>query len=348
MRATDESVKISRHINIFLNEYVTSQKSKSDHTLRSYQHSISLYLGFLETEKSICSDTLSGECFCVSFIEDWLTWISEERNCSPETCNIRLASLRVFLKYLGKKDVSYLYLSQAASQIERKRVTRKKVSGMSKNAVKVLLSVPDTSTKTGRRDLALMTVLYGTAARLDEILAMKVKQLRLNAKKPHITVIGKNNTIRTLYLLPNTTAHLRKYMEEHYGENADEDAYVFYSRNKGHCGEMSQPAVKKRLLIHAEAAHKISKEVPLDLHAHQFRHAKASHWLEDGMNIVQISFLLGHKQLETTMIYLDITTKEEAKALATLEDENIKDVSKKWKNAKDGLADFCGVRPMKI
>ena len=87
--------------------------------------------------------------------------------------------------------------------------------------------------------------------------------------------------------------------------------------------------------------------MPLGLHAHQLRHAKASHWLEDRMNIVQISFLLGHEQLNTTMVYLDITTEEEAKALATLEDENDKTVSKKWKSGNASLADFCGVRSMK-
>jgi len=72
---------------------------------------------------------------------------------------------------------------------------------------------------------------------------------------------------------------------------------------------------------YALTAHKICPDVPLTLHAHQFRHAKASHWLEDGMNIVQISFLLGHGQLQTTMVYLDITIEQKAKALATLESE---------------------------
>ena len=59
----------------------------------------------------------------------------------------------------------------------------------------------------------------------------------------------------------------------------------------------------------------------MNLHAHQFRHAKASHWLEDGMNIVQISFLLGHSSIKTTMVYLDVTTEAELKAMATLDDE---------------------------
>ena len=110
---------------------------------------------------------------------------------------------------------------------------------------------------------------------------------------------------------------------------------------------MSQTAVSKRLKKHAKAAHEMCDEVPRDLHAHQLRHAKASHWLEDGMNIVQISFLLGHEQLQTTMVYLDITLEQELKALQTLEDENDKKVSKKWKSLKGGLAEFCGVKPVK-
>ena len=125
------------------------------------------------------------------------------------------------------------------------------------------------------------------------------------------------------------------------------EAYVFYSRNIGLHGKMSQTAVNKQLKKHSRTAHEICDEVPPNLHAHQLRHAKASHWLEDGMNIVQISFLLGHEQLQTTMVYLDITLEQELKALATLEDENDKKISKKWKNIKGELAGFCGVKSMK-
>ena len=50
------------------------------------------------------------------------------------------------------------------------------------------------------------------------------------------------------------------------------------------------------------------------------------------MNIVQISLLLGHEQLQTTMVYLDVTIEQKAKALATLEDENSRKAPKKWKD----------------
>lgn len=346
-KKSDESLKIARYINTFLNEYVPSQKTKSEHTLKAYEYALSLYLGFLEIKKNIKTDSLCGDCFNADNIEEWLLWIMEQRGCSPQTCNNRLAALRVFIKYLAKKDVAYLHLSQTASLVERKKTQRKKVLGMSKRAVQTLLSVPNLSSKTDRRDLTLMIIIYSTAARIDEILSLKMEQLHLNSSKPYITVIGKGGKIRTSYLPRNTVSHLKEYLEENHGDSPNPKAYVFYSRNLGKFKKMSQPAVNKRLEIHAKAAHQICNEVPVGLHAHQIRHAKASHWLEDGMNIVQISFLLGHEQLKTTMVYLDVTTEEEAKALTTIEDETDKALQKKWKSSDGSLSNFCGVRPMK-
>jgi len=347
MRASDESVALARYINTFWNEYVPLQKTHSAHTLKSYNDALSLYIGFLETEKHIRSGDLGGNCFCVANIEEWLVWLMNQRSCCPETCNNRLSSLRTFLKYLGSRDISYLHLSHAASQIKRKKVYTKKVTGMSKKAVQALLAAPDSSTKAGRRDIALMVVMYSTAARIDEILSLKVEQLHLDADKPNITVIGKNDKIRTLYLLPKAVSHLRAYLKDSHGDSPIPSSYVFYSRNTGITGEMSQKAVNKQLRKHAQTARIHCDEVPDGIHAHQLRHAKASHWLEDGMNIVQISFLLGHAQLQTTMVYLDITTEQEAKALATLEDENDKSAPKKWLSTDGSLSSFCGVRPMR-
>jgi len=347
MKASKESVKIARYINTFLTEYAPLHKTNSQHTLKSYEYALSLYIDFLETKKHIREEKFNGESFSRAFIEDWLAWIATERGCSPASCNVRLASLRAFLKYLGSREISYRHLYQEATLIETQKGVRKKVVGMSKKAVQALLSAPDISTKTGRRDMALIIMIYSTAARIDEILSLKVKQLNLEAKKPHVIVIGKYDKIRTLYLLPQSVAHMKKYLEEHHGNTPNPEAYVFYSRNTGIFGTMTQPAVKKRLALHAKEAHKICAEVPLDLHAHQLRHAKASHWLEDGMNIVQISFLLGHAHLDTTMVYLDVTTEQESQALATLESENEKSIPKRWKTPKAGLVGLCGVRSIK-
>lgn len=346
-KAKNEAVIIAGHIHSFLYEYVPVQRTHSSHTLKSYSSALTLYIGFLETEKGITPEKLCGECFSRPIIEEWLTWLSDRRGCSPQTCNNRLASLRAFLKYLGDSDIGCLNISHEASAIPRRKTVRNKVAGLSRDAVKALFASPDPESRIGLRDMAFMLLLYGTAARLDEILSLKNKDLCLRGEKSYATIIGKGNKVRTLYILPKAAAYLEKYRNVFHGELPDPNRYVFFSRNHDGMQKMTQPAIDKMLKKHALVAHETCQDVPVRLHAHQFRHARASHWLEDGMNIVQISFLLGHEQLQTTMVYLDITTEQERVALATLEDECDKEIKPKWKGKNDTLASFCGILPMK-
>ena len=163
-RSKKVSIEITRHITAFLDKYVPDYTDRSVHTLKSYNIAISLYIDFLEKEKRIVPEKLNYECFCRSNVEEWLKWLAEKRKCSPQTCNVRLASLRAFLKYLGEQDVSLLYYGAAASKIERRKEPKRKISGMSKTSVRAVLNAPDTKTAIGRRDIAMLVTLYGTAA----------------------------------------------------------------------------------------------------------------------------------------------------------------------------------------
>ena len=137
---------------------------------------------------------------------------------------------------------------------------------------------------------------------------------------------------------------MREFIKDAHGDFPKPSSYVFFSRTKGLTEKMSPNAVNKQIQKHAQTVRINCDEIPAKIHAHQLRHAKATHWLEGGMNILQISLLLGHEQLQTTMVYLDVTTEQEAKALVTLEEENEKNTPKKWKS---NLSSLCGVRSMK-
>ncbi|MDO5425023.1 MAG: tyrosine-type recombinase/integrase [Eubacteriales bacterium] len=343
-KPTAESLEMAKYIYAFINEYAPVHKTTSGHTLKNYQTSLALYLTFLEKEQNITPAKLSIDCFSLKYIEGWMKWTKESRGCSAQTCNIRLGALRTFMKYLSERNPAYLSAYELACTIPSMKVPKRKIDGLSKTAVKQLLEMPKLSTKTGRRDLAFMILLYSTAIRLDEALSLKMQDVHLDSQKPYISIIGKGHKRRTLYLMPKVVVHLKKYIEEYHGKAPEPGSYLFYSRNVGTSGKMTQAAIDKMLKKHAKAAHLLCAEVPIGLHAHQFRHAKASHWLEEGMNIVQISFLLGHEQLETTMVYLDVTTEDERKALATLEYEKDENISPKWKNSDGSLVDFCGIR----
>ena len=337
MKSGKEAKFLSKSVSEFISVYAPAHLTDSENTLKSYQATLSKYLGFLEDDKGFSIQTISAECFEKQVIEEWMRHMRNIERLSPDTCNIRLGGLRTYLKYLGTREVKYKYLYSEAVDIPLMKTEKKKVSGLSKKVVKALMAAPNQSTPAGRRDLVFMIIAYGTAARISEILSIKVGHLFLDGSKPRVTVIGKGGKVRTLYLLPKAVAHIRKYLNTAHGENPDPERYLFYSRNGNKEERISSKAIEKRLRMYAEKAHEKCSDVPLDLHAHQFRHARASHWLEEGMNIVEISVLLGHEQLATTMRYLDISTDDQIKAMATLEDENDSKVSAKWKNNNGSL-----------
>ena len=211
---------------------------------------------------------------------------------------------------------------------------------------------------TGMRGCDIAGLLFQSVDWDKEILSVVQRKTAVPMELPLTPVIGNalfdyvdserplsddEHKIKTLYLLPRTVAHLKKYLHEFHGDAPCAEAYLFYSRNTGIYGKLTAAAEDKMLKKHAKTAHTECTDVPLGLHAHQLRHAKASHWLEDGMNIVQISFLLGHEQIRTTMVYLDITTEDEAKALATLEGDHDSKTEKKWKRSDGSLRGFCGL-----
>ena len=189
-----------------------------------------------------------------------------------------------------------------------------------------------------------MEVMYVTAGRIDEILSIKNSSLHLDGQKPNIVITGKGGKTRTLYVHAHAANLIKKYVKAYHGENPDPDAYVFYSAVGGYQAKLSQTAIDKRLKMYAKKGNMLCKDIPLGLHSHQFRHARATHWLEDGMNIVQIAFLLGHENLETTMKYLDVTVEQVKATMANLDDEkNAAKRAKKWKEHGKMLAGLCGV-----
>lgn len=129
MKKNDEPAKIAYFISDFLNTYAPTFLTNSRHTLKSYKDSLVLYLSFLETE-DIKPDCFSRKCFERAWIEKWILWLKETRLCSADTCNVRLGSLRVFLEYLGEKDIEYLYLYQEAKKSNGRNAPKRKYAGL--------------------------------------------------------------------------------------------------------------------------------------------------------------------------------------------------------------------------
>ena len=339
-RNNADAAVISRRVGEFLDDYAPGFLTRSEHTLKAYRDALTMYFLFLQ-DNGVEPESLSREHLERPWIERWVTWLKEERGNSPDTCNNRLASLRRFLEYLGSRDVGMAYLHVESKFIKRQKPACTKVEGMSRTAVEAILAEPDTTCATGRRDLAFLMLLYQTAARIDEVRSLTVGRVHLDAPRPYVTVTGKGSQTRTAYLLPRTVEIVRAYMRGALGPDPDPGSLLFPSRVTG--GKLSEVAINKRIKKYAARARRICDDVPPEAHAHQFRHAKATHWIEDKMNVIEVQHMLGHKNLETTLRYLDISMSSKGDALATLESEKDKGAARKWKSADGTLLGFCGL-----
>jgi len=336
MKNNSEAIEFARIYHKWI-DYSTIASSL--HTVRTYEFSFKLYIEFLEERKKIrTSSFCMTDNFSVDTIKEWLAWLSETRSCKSQSCNARFAAIRSFLKYAGEANIKYRHLYLEACCIPRLKESKRQVEAISKEAMKVLLQMPNPSSTTGFRDVVLFSFLYGTAARIDEVLSLKLKSLHLDSDRAYAVIVGKGDKMRTLFIQKILANNIRLYIRKFHGEIPNPNSYLFFSRVGGLESKLTQPAVNKRLKQYAKAANAICKDVPLDMHTHVFRHSCATHWLEDGMNIVQVSKLLGHASIATTMAYLSITIDMKTKAVMQLEDEQTRKLPKQWKNLDGKLS----------
>ena len=218
MKKNDDAPVIARRISEFLCDYAPQFLTSSEHTLKGYKDSLVLYFQFLQ-DSGVSPGSLKREHLEKAWIEKWIVWLKEVRLNSLDTCNNHFASLHRFLEYLAEKDIGMAYLYQDSKRIKRQKCAKKKVSGLTRAAVTAMLAAPDTGTRIGRRDLVFLTLLYATAASLDEIRSIKLEDIHLDAAKPYVSLYGKGQKIRTSYLLPRAATLLKAYIKETHGQS---------------------------------------------------------------------------------------------------------------------------------
>jgi len=342
MKINKETRNLINHINNWLKVYLPQTRGYSKKTVESYETGLLLFIVFLETEKNIKMNEFNESCFTREVIEDWLTWLSSKRNNGKRTRDHRLAIIKSLLEYLKSKDRNFVGNYLDVHEIKSISHGRgKKVEGISKEAMKALFDAIDCTTRTGKRDFALFTFMYDTGCRIGEELNIKVKDLYLDVKNPYVTVHGKGSKMRPLLLSEKTTQIISRYIKMFFGNNPNPEGYLFYSSHGGIFRQVSEDAINDRLYILSEKANRRCSKVPLRMHCHQIRHSATSHWLQDGINIAQISRYLGHESLDTTRIYLGISREELEQALAQREDW-IEDPIKKYEGVKGGLKSLIG------
>ena len=189
------------------------------------------------------------------------------------------------------------------------------VEYMSMAAITAIIEQPDATTSKGLRDRFFMILLYDTGARVQEMLNIRLSDIQLGPL-PKVTLFGKGRKTRVVPLMEKTAQHLKKYLLEFHADNvSEEDVTLFYSVIRGEKHPLTSRTAQYLLQKYGEQARQVCKEIPPNVHPHLFRHSRAMHLYQEGMDLTLISQWLGHSQLETTQIYAHADTEHKRRAI---------------------------------
>jgi site-specific recombinase XerD len=302
------------YLTSFLGRYLPGEKNASPHTIQAYSFTFRLLLTYFESVKSITPERLSMNDLTHDAVIDFLDWIETERNCGITTRNQRLVAIHSFVRFVQKQSPKDLFEFQRILNIPDKKCATTVVPFLTGDEMKILLSMPDSSNKNGLRDLTLMAVLYDSAARVQELIDLKIKDLRFD-KPAVIALHGKGQKTRHVPISDKSASLLRSYLQRNPcnpGISISEE-YVFVNQKKQQLSRWGISYIINKYVEMAKASEGF--DVQFSVTPHVFRHSKSVHLLQAGVNLIYIRDLLGHSDCSTTQIYAKADTETRRKAL---------------------------------
>jgi integrase/recombinase XerD len=289
------------HLTTYLSKYLPGKVGISRNTILSYRDTFSLLLRFCSEDKAMRIEKITLNTLTKDLIDEFLTWLETQRGCTVSTRNQRLSAIHSFFRYLQLEESSHIFICQQILAIPIKRTARRAIHYLTLDAIKTILKAPDTTCVKGRRDLVLLSLMYDTGARVQEIADLAVADIRLE-NPATIKLTGKGNRSRLVPLMTPTANLLDQYLSEHDLKHTQYGScHVFRNRSQA---KLTRAGITYILNKYVEAARTLNPElIPKNVSPHCFRHSKAMHLLQFGVNLVYIRDFLGHATIKTTEMY---------------------------------------------
>ena len=303
----------SYYLSKFLKEYLVVERNVSKETIRSYTKTFQMLIKYLVNTKNIKLKDITFENITRDIILDYLNSLEEKGN-SIRTRNQRLACIKSFYKYCLYYETQNIDNINKVLTINYKKCVKPIQDCLTEDEIASILSKVDKTTKKGRRDLLILSLLYDTAARASEIINLKIENINLEAKSIKLT--GKGNKIRIVPIMEPTKDMLIHYLKEN-----NSKMYLFEIKSY----ELIRYLFKKINIIDGK------KITP-----HTFRRSRAIHLLDKGVNIVYIQELLGHSSVEVTQDYVRAITKSKFEAIEKVTPQLVEELPD-WNDDQDLL-----------
>jgi site-specific recombinase XerD len=314
MRNTAETYKdMGKELESFFNRYLVAERGVSQHTIRSYRDAFVLLIEYFESVKKIKPERLSLEAFSKDNINGYLDWL-EDKGCSSTTRNIRCAAVKSFVRYLIYTDPAHMSQWQSVVSIKAKRSTKETIKYLTVEGMTKLLESIDLSTSRGRRDHTILSVLYYTGARAQELADLTPSSIRTS--EPYLAeLFGKGSKKRCVPLDEDIFNLIMAYMREHGLDRPENNKHPLFYNTWG--GKLTTAGLTYIIEKHVKPAKIAYPELFTgNISPHSFRHSRAMHLLQSGVSLIIIRDILGHVSIQTTEIYARVDSKLKRDAIA--------------------------------
>jgi len=304
-----------RWLSKFLTDHLAGERDLSPQTIASYRDAIKLLLTWFRDVQATPPEKLRLADLDRARVLAFLDWLETGRDNSPATRNQRLAVIKSLARYTAIERPEFLDQATQIIAVKQKRTPATDMGYLTGDEVKALLAEPDPTTRRGQRDTVLLSTLYDTAARVQEICDLNTADVRA-ARPMMVTLRGKGSKTRRVPLMDPTAQLVEDYLDRrvpHLGVGADADPLF----NGPEHTRLTRWGVTKMLAKHVQSLRRRDPgyAAGVTVTPHVIRRTRAMHLLEAGVNLIYIRDLLGHADVSTTEIYARANAEAKRKAI---------------------------------
>lgn len=253
-----------------------------------------------QEKKGISANYIELRYLNMELVSEFLDWLETSRHIAVTTRNQRLAAIKAFAHFVQYKFPENIENCVDIINLRPKKYEKALIPFLTEDDLSLLLSQPDASTRQGLRDLTLLALLYDSGARVQELVDLRLKDVRLT-HPPMVILTGKGRKVRQVPLMKDTCKLLDRYIRSFHSDSQSQMIPLFYNAKKQ---ALSRYGVTYILKKYAAKASPVLE--PQNISPHVLRHTKAMHLLRAGVNMIYIRDFLGHADISTTEVYARI------------------------------------------
>ncbi|MBC7195398.1 MAG: site-specific tyrosine recombinase XerD [Caldisericia bacterium] len=266
--------------------YLEFEKEFSKNTIESYKNDLEDFKEYLELINKKPEELDKKTAF------DYLIYLSRKK-LKPSSLRRKISSIRSFYKFLIKEE---LIDRDPTLDLTFPKNEKKLPQVLTVQEIERLINIIPNNSLKGKRDRAIIELLYSSGLRVSEIINLKIKDIDFNNN--YLKCFGKGSKERIVPFGELAKSYILDYLEER-------DKYKIFSEylfvNK-RGDKLLRQQINNFLRIYSKKA-KLKKKV----HPHMLRHSFATHLLERGADLRSVQELLGHVDISTTQIYTHLT-----------------------------------------